>query len=133
MKALYVFLSAKQTAKIPVDVAVAEMCGIPGMVTVLDPAGNVDVLYMGTNPECGTLVNTEMKEPNRVGFFGPSFLARKNSPQKQTMNNWKKNINNYLQPFVNTTSKAGQSLKRSLSLKWLSIRELLIEWKREEI
>lgn len=64
-KEMQLFWCARlQTAKIPVDIAVAEMCGIPGMVTVLDPAGNVDVLYMGTNPECGTLVNTEMKEPD---------------------------------------------------------------------
>eukprot|EP00397_Hematodinium_sp_SG-2012_P011945 GEMP01012097.1.p1 GENE.GEMP01012097.1~~GEMP01012097.1.p1 ORF type:complete len:826 (+),score=167.44 GEMP01012097.1:49-2526(+) len=51
-----------QSTGIPVDIAVAEMCGIKGMITTLEQNGRVQVSYLGTDPPSGMLVNTEMKE-----------------------------------------------------------------------
>eukprot|EP00928_Gymnodinium_smaydae_P046965 TRINITY_DN31310_c0_g1_i1.p1 TRINITY_DN31310_c0_g1~~TRINITY_DN31310_c0_g1_i1.p1 ORF type:complete len:879 (-),score=130.30 TRINITY_DN31310_c0_g1_i1:247-2883(-) len=49
---------------IPVQMFVADICGVRGMITCMDEHGKVQVCYLGTDPPSASLVNTEMKELN---------------------------------------------------------------------
>mmetsp|Transcript_21979 Transcript_21979/g.38663 ORF Transcript_21979/g.38663 Transcript_21979/m.38663 type:complete len:878 (+) Transcript_21979:165-2798(+) len=49
---------------IPVQIAVADIGGVRGMIVTMDDRGKVQVSYLGTDPPMASLVNTEMKELN---------------------------------------------------------------------
>jgi len=55
---------ARLTNIIPVQLMVADICGVKGMIVALDSVGKVQVCYLGTDPPAANLVNTEMKELN---------------------------------------------------------------------
>mmetsp|Transcript_41791 Transcript_41791/g.75863 ORF Transcript_41791/g.75863 Transcript_41791/m.75863 type:complete len:859 (-) Transcript_41791:47-2623(-) len=55
---------ARLTNIIPVQLTVADICGVKGMIVALDGSGRVQVCYLGTDPPAANLVNTEMKELN---------------------------------------------------------------------
>eukprot|EP00971_Amphidinium_carterae_P280958 5577870-Amphidinium_carterae.1 len=55
---------ARLTNIIPVQISVAEICGVKGMIVAMDSTGKVQVCYLGTDPPAANLVNTEMKELN---------------------------------------------------------------------
>ncbi|CEL98014.1 unnamed protein product [Vitrella brassicaformis CCMP3155] len=47
---------------VPVQMAVAQLGPVPGMIVVLDDAGQLTVTYLGTEPPTSALVNTEMRQ-----------------------------------------------------------------------
>eukprot|EP00929_Paragymnodinium_shiwhaense_P095010 TRINITY_DN55958_c0_g1_i1.p1 TRINITY_DN55958_c0_g1~~TRINITY_DN55958_c0_g1_i1.p1 ORF type:complete len:874 (+),score=217.80 TRINITY_DN55958_c0_g1_i1:84-2705(+) len=49
---------------LPVQLAVADIGGVRGMICCMDEKGKVHVCYLGTDPPTAALVNTEMKELN---------------------------------------------------------------------
>mmetsp|Transcript_36785 Transcript_36785/g.88469 ORF Transcript_36785/g.88469 Transcript_36785/m.88469 type:complete len:861 (+) Transcript_36785:50-2632(+) len=48
----------------PVQIAVAGVAGVQGMITSLDDRGRIVISYLGTDPPSASLINTEMKELN---------------------------------------------------------------------
>lgn len=48
----------------PVQLAVADICGVRGMILCMSDKGKVQICYLGTDPPTASLVNTEMKELN---------------------------------------------------------------------
>jgi len=56
--------NARLNGMIPVQIAVADICGVRGMLVCMDAKGKVNVCYLGTDPPTAAIVNTEMKELN---------------------------------------------------------------------
>jgi Bardet-Biedl syndrome 9 protein len=49
---------------VPIQISVADIGGVRGMICTMDDNGKVQVSYLGTDPPMASLVNTEMKELN---------------------------------------------------------------------
>jgi len=62
--AMQLVWSARIQGMVPVQMAVADIGGIRGMIVTMDDKGKVQVSYLGTDPPMASLVNTEMKELN---------------------------------------------------------------------
>mmetsp|Transcript_20767 Transcript_20767/g.45693 ORF Transcript_20767/g.45693 Transcript_20767/m.45693 type:complete len:862 (-) Transcript_20767:203-2788(-) len=55
---------ARLQGMVPVQLHVAEIGGVRGMIACMDDKGKLQVCYMGTDPPSANLLNTEMKELN---------------------------------------------------------------------
>merc|ERR1719310_629845 len=55
---------ARLHGMVPVQMFVADIGGVRGMIVSMDDHGKVQVCYLGTDPPTASLVNTEMKELN---------------------------------------------------------------------
>lgn len=55
---------ARLQSMVPVQLCVADIAGVKGMIICMDEHGKVQVCYLGTDPPTASLVNTEMKELN---------------------------------------------------------------------
>lgn len=64
LKEMQLVWCARLQGMIPVQACVDTLCGIRGMMSLMDHRGKVQVCYMGTDPPTASLVNTEMKELN---------------------------------------------------------------------
>jgi len=56
--------NARLIGMIPIQIAIADIAGIRGMLVCMDAKGKVNVCYLGTDPPTAAIVNTEMKELN---------------------------------------------------------------------